>query len=47
MKKIIYIEENFISSSECKKLIDRADMIAVGHQADTVPPGEPQEDDYD
>ena len=47
MKKIIYIEENFISPSECKKLIDCADMIAVGHQSDTNPPDEPQEDDYD
>ena len=47
MKKLIYIEENFISPSDCKKLIDYADMVAVGHQEDTVPPGEPQEDDYD
>jgi len=47
VKKIIYIEENFISPSECKKLIDYADMIAVGHEADTIPPSEPQEDDYD
>ena len=47
MKKIIYIEENFISPSECKKLIDRAEMTAVGHEEDTIPPGEIQEDDYD
>ena len=47
MKKLIYIEENFISPSECKKLINHADMIAVGHREDTVPPSEPQEDDYD
>jgi len=47
VKKLIYIEENFISSSECKKLIDHADMIAVGHEEDTVPPSEPQKDDYD
>tara|TARA_E500000331_G_scaffold130659_1_gene127899 strand:- start:1215 stop:1808 length:594 start_codon:yes stop_codon:yes gene_type:complete len=47
LKKLIYIEENFISPSDCKKLIDHADMVAVGHQEDTVPPGEPQEDDYD
>ena len=47
MKKIIYIEENFISPSESKKLIDRAEMTAVGHEEDTIPPGEIQEDDYD
>ena len=47
MKKLIYIEENFISPSECKKLIDRAEMTAVGHEEDTKPPSEPQEDDYD
>ena len=47
MKKLIYIEENFISLSECKKFIDRAEMTAVGHEEDTIPPGEIQEDDYD
>ena len=47
MKKLIYIEENFISLSECKKLIDRAEMTAVDHEEDTIPPGEIQEDDYD
>ena len=47
MKKLIYIEENFISPSECKKLIDRAEMTAVGHDENTIPPGEIQEDDYD
>tara|TARA_Y100000593_G_scaffold30189_1_gene59835 strand:+ start:233 stop:826 length:594 start_codon:yes stop_codon:yes gene_type:complete len=47
VKKIIYIEENFISPSDCQKLIEHADMIAVGHDEDTVPPGVIQEDDYD
>ncbi len=47
MKKLIYIEENFISSDECKKLIDHADMTAVGHDENTFAPSEPQEDDYD
>jgi len=47
VKKLIYIEENFISPSECKKLIDCAEMTAVGHEEDTIPPGEIQEDDYD
>ena len=47
MKKIIYIEENFISLDECKKLVNHADMTAVGHQENTIPPSEPQEDNYD
>ena len=47
MKKIIYIEENFISLDECKKLVNHADMTAGGHQENTTPPSEPQEDNYD
>jgi len=52
LKKIIYIEDNFISPSQCQELINYANeslgiMTAVGHGEDTIPPGEIQEDDYD
>ena len=57
MKKLIYIEENFITPGECKKLIDYTNdalggvVTAVGHDSDYIPPdcsiANPQEDDYD
>ena len=52
MKKIIYIEDNFISSSQCQEIINYTNeslgiMTAVGHSEDTIPTFEPQEDYYD
>ena len=57
MKKLIYIEENFITPGECKKLIDYTNdalggvVTAVGHDSDYIPPdcsiAHPQEDDSD
>ena len=52
MKKIIYIEDNFISPDQCKEIIKYTNeslgiMTAVGHSEDTIPTFEPQEDYYD
>ena len=57
MKKLIYIEENFITPEECQQLIDYTNdalggvVTAVGHDSDYIPPdssiANPQEDDYD
>ena len=52
MKKIIYIEDNFISPSQCQEIINYTNeslgiMTAVGHSEDTIPTFEPQEDYYD
>ena len=49
MKKIIYIEDNFISPSQCQEIINYTNeslgiMTAVGHSEDTIPTFEPQED---
>jgi len=52
LKKLIYIEENFISPDQCQQIINYTNeslgiMTAVGHSEDTIPTFEPQEDDYD
>jgi len=52
LKKLIYIEENFISPSQCQQIINYTNeslgiMTAIGHSEDTIPSFEPQEDDYD
>ena len=51
-EKIIYIEDNFISPSQCQEIINYTNeslgiMTAVGHSEDTIPTFEPQEDYYD
>ena len=44
MKKLIYIEENFITPEECQQLIDYTNdalggvVTAVGHDSDYIPP---------
>ena len=50
MRKLIYIEENFISHNQCQQIINYTNeslgiMTAVGHSEATSPPFEPQEDD--
>ena len=52
MKKLIYIEDNFISPSQCQEIINYTNeslgiMTAIGHSEDTTPIFEPQEDYYD